>query len=735
VANGRTFTNVDEAARYIISLGIEFAGTATPPGPYPIRLLDGTIKTVPNTEALLALASEISASPETDRRYFAPPKKETPKEPFKRSALAQETIDAYAQAGGEGTWTGPNPDTGMYTFTIDTPEGDKIVGDPVTEQGLLQATFHPAAAYSEDYESVEQAIREREAEGWTINRVDDGTFDVKEDKEDADEPFENVTADDLLAMAEASALDKQELATQEAATGDYPRPIGYTGKWPLGSINPLTNEFEPNEEAMLAMWKEYGMEGMEEDVPGEAKLVEQWGMQWIQQPDGRLTQVQSTGLTSSDADKLLEQLGPDHEKVIIPGTDKFSVQLKPRRSWDEQIEDLWATAVRPDGTIDPSVIDRILALDNLRDQIDAERMTPERAFQLAAPIMQNPQHLSEMMSSLLGGTGQQLPQDAFQNLVTNYGGQTLAPTPPVTPTTPAEIATQNALAAELGVVEQPTIPPTPDTPEEEYEAPSMVSPRNGLAAGLGEQPTAPPTTPTSTPASDATGAINQASAAQSTNALAQIIARLNLTPEQWENMPFSQQVAALGMEIAESQTGDSAAYLKNPRQYRTQAGATLNSIYSQLPEQQQLAQSLIAGGPRTTLPSGQVVGPFDPQAAGTGAGMRTAEQENRLQQLLYQQEESGKRGVVTPTMAGQQIRQLGAMSAYRDPALLQGTPNALQASLGYGGQEGAFGGTRFFPVHQGRSARGVFQEKGAREWNEAQQRRFKARPVRRTAFQ
>ena len=787
MANGRTFPNARSAALYIIGLGMEVSaweGGVTAKGqdgPYTVEFLDGTQTTVSDPKALMALASKISASPKTDPRYFAPPP-----EAIERSDLAQAAFDWHEQKGEGGTWTGPHPDTGMYTFT--NTEG-RVLASDVTERQLVKRTGHPADAFFEQWDNVASAIQTLEADGdTTVEFTDDGFNVISSDGS------ETMDVDDLVATAAGA----RGINGDGAAISNLPRPkapFPPDEDWPPMKENLQTGLMEIDGAAVSRYYSDFGIEGQEgkfagfteseadarvaELGPGHEKSYIPNLDMWMVTPK---EEAPFAGFTSSEADARLRELGPDYEKFYDSATNRFVVDLKPRRSLDEQFDDILAEAFRTGGTIDPGVIDRILALDSIRDQLNAERMTPERAFQLAAPIMQNPQHLSEMMSALLSDTGQELPQDAFGSLVTNYGGQTQEPAP-VSPVTPRP----NGLAAELGVTPlgavgtegdigtQPPAPVTAATQQRNqlasqlrqagFSEPEIASGVAGrqiprelmspteLASGAAGRVQQPVVRPGDVPSEARTlefrygrddvpgieylggrnGAINQESATQSTNVLAQLLNKFGLTSEQWDAMPFEQQIEAVGMDIADIQTGSFADYLRNPEKYRTQAGAALNYLYSQLPEGQQLTQRLIAGGPRTTLPSGQVVGPYDPQAART-TGVRTMEQENRLQQLLYQQEEAGKRGVGAPDVATQQIRQLGTMSAYRDPAVIGATPNALQASLGYGGQEGAFGGTPFFPAHQGRSARGVFQEKGARLWNEAQQRKFKASPVRRTAF-
>ena len=136
------------------------------------------------------------------------------------------------------------------------------------------------------------------------------------------------------------------------------------------------------------------------------------------------------------------------------------------------------------------------------------------------------------------------------------------------------------------------------------------------------------------------------------------------------------------------------------------------------------------------LPSGQLTGADDPELA-YRAGMRSEEQENRLQQLIFQSEESAKRGKGMPPGVKQEIESLSARAAFR-PGRAQfagvGTGATRTPALGFGGQLPAYGGTPFYPITPGQSPQGTFQALGVRGWNKRQQELFKARSPKRTVF-
>ncbi|KKK51016.1 hypothetical protein LCGC14_3119200, partial [marine sediment metagenome] len=88
---------------------------------------------------------------------------------------------------------------------------------------------------------------------------------------------------------------------------------------------------------------------------------------------------------------------------------------------DRDIDDLFLEAIR-NGQKPP--IDRIQELNGLkrmRLQLDEGRITAIDAFQLAAPVAANPQHLRELMDALLSESGQQLAPQQFEGVLQSVG--------------------------------------------------------------------------------------------------------------------------------------------------------------------------------------------------------------------------------------------------------------------------------------------------------------------------
>jgi hypothetical protein len=698
----RTFTNVEEALRYIAGFGIKLDSNTADnlgrtgkgaklqahlPPPYSVIFHDNTIKTLDDGAAVLELASLISETPKSNTKYFAPRAQQGA---FKQSGAAQRAIENYYQRGGEDTWDF-NLNTGLYTLV---PEG-----------------FDAAAFDEEEGDAFEQAGLRQYTEAELLN-----VLFSKEKPTTADE--RTAAADTLIAttpgLAEAIAMAEE---------------IGYTVVIEDdGTITATDSEGDLEYDLDPVGFVEWSK--LQSSMPSllPEHLQDLWFEPWFRElvtefnPDTGEREFKMSLLR--DYEQTYGILAPRGGEVVTP------------RSWEEEIDFILAEALRTGGKIDEETITRILHLDSIRDQISAKRMTPERAFQLAAPIMQNPQHLSEMMSALLGGTGQQLSQDEHRAATEKHGGQTQDPLGAdepegdigTQPTAPVTAATQqrNQLASQLrqaGFSEPEILSGVADRvlqiPDAAWQQP-MTPPEIATgAAGRVLQPEE--YFPPGVAGRDTADRVAPVPAAQGKNTLAQLITSMNFTPEQWVGMDSNQRTAAVGMEIAELQnpTGGLAEYLRNPQQYRAQATETLNALSSPLSEQ--TTQNI---GSSATLPAGVYGSQFS----------RTEEQENHLKELRFRVEESVKRGFEPPSSVARQIRQLNRLSPYNPKDSLRGTSNALQSSLGYGGQEAAFGGTPFFPVHKGLDPRGAFQQIGTQEWNKAQQQRFKARPVQRTMF-
>lgn len=130
--------------------------------------------------------------------------------------------------------------------------------------------------------------------------------------------------------------------------------------------------------------------------------------------------------TREEAERRAQELGPGFTATYHSASNTFRVeeaaQQQQRRSFDELVDDMFSEALRTGGNVP---IDRILYLDNLRDQMNRREVTEIEAFNLAAPVAQNPQHLRELMDALLSENGRAVEPRQFERLVQQNAPQTI----------------------------------------------------------------------------------------------------------------------------------------------------------------------------------------------------------------------------------------------------------------------------------------------------------------------
>ena len=91
----------------------------------------------------------------------------------------------------------------------------------------------------------------------------------------------------------------------------------------------------------------------------------------------------------------------------------WTLERTPEEAGPRSLDELLFQSIQTGQPLTAAQIDGIIYVDKIRDWLDRRTITPEEAFNLAAPLMENPQHLSEMMTALLSETGQDIPFPEF----------------------------------------------------------------------------------------------------------------------------------------------------------------------------------------------------------------------------------------------------------------------------------------------------------------------------------
>ena len=91
----------------------------------------------------------------------------------------------------------------------------------------------------------------------------------------------------------------------------------------------------------------------------------------------------------------------------------WTLERMPEQEGPRTLDELLFQSIQTGQPLTAAQIDGIIYVDKIRDWLDRRTITPEEAFNLAAPLMENPQHLSEMMTALLSETGQDIPFPEF----------------------------------------------------------------------------------------------------------------------------------------------------------------------------------------------------------------------------------------------------------------------------------------------------------------------------------
>ena len=295
----------------------------------------------------------------------------------------------------------------------------------------------------------------------------------------------------------------------------------------------------------------------------QGTVVEIEGRQFIQQPDGSL--------------QLMSE--------------------EPRRTLDEQIEKY----------ILSGEVDQALYLDFIRDQVEQKRFSILDAFNLAAPVAQNPQHLQELMQGLMTQVGQSMEESQFQKYLAQFAPMTQEGPPKSV----LELPTQDS---GLGIGDLPG--PGPGVID-----PSFPGPGPGL--GIGD------------PSGSGLGVIGP------------------FSPSPGLGLPLSEQRSSSKL----SQGGVFRGSADGPAS-PVLSPLTLSSLQFQ-PSGNGLGEELPGGNAGLDPLGGPIPNTlrayFGRSDAKRNRGQRTENEEDELTNLLWQQGEASKRGVGTPSPAQQRI--------------------------------------------------------------------------------
>ena len=153
------------------------------------------------------------------------------------------------------------------------------------------------------------------------------------------------------------------------------------------------------------------------------------------------------GFAKAEAEARAASFGPGYEPIYDGATDRWYVRQIPQSPEATQgavIDSEGRQFIRqPDGslqllpeqrrgTLDEQIedyilngkIDQALYLDFIRDQVEQQRFSILDAFNLAAPVAQNPQHLEELMQGLMTQVGQSIDPSQFQQMLAQNAPKT-----------------------------------------------------------------------------------------------------------------------------------------------------------------------------------------------------------------------------------------------------------------------------------------------------------------------
>ena len=373
----------------------------------------------------------------------------------------------------------------------------------------------------------------------------------------------------------------------------------------------------------------------------------------------------------------------------------WTLERTPEEAGPRSLDELLFQSIQTGQPLTAAQIDGIIYVDKIRDWLDRRTITPEEAFNLAAPLMENPQHLSEMMTALLSETGQDIPFPEF-----NAGMSANAPlTKDSTGPGSDVVAVQqpNTLAATLASQGDPLLSLSGDTGTSNWGENRVVS--------IGSP--------------DPTLSAVQAAMA---------------APE-FASLTEDQQIAAIRIAVAGSRypgVDPIDAYVMGERDGTNPSRAEIIRLAHQ-------SRAASQGRPAPTFPGDRGVNALAP--AGVAAfnaltgraqqGVQVDPESDRYKAMPeaanYAEELKKQQGRPYVTATGE----YGGGTQYvpTSPIGAAGTP-----ALGFGGQLPAYGGTPFYPITPGQSPQGTFQALGVGGWNKRQQELFKERGPQRKVF-
>jgi len=201
-----------------------------------------------------------------------------------------------------------------------------------------------------------------------------------------------------------------------------PKKFGVTGVNPNGE--PTYGKVIDWETYLAALQEERQRQPEVPEVP-VGTVYKTYGEAYEALPDG----YHIVPKTLSDGSTVygFEQDDPETKQgeIVTIGGDQFIRQpngfltpyTKEQRTLDQYIEDLIINATGPEDFA------KAYALDDARDRLNEKKLTPQDAFNLIAPIAQNPTHFAELWDSLAQAT---------QRVATPTYEQMTAPTAPNT---------------------------------------------------------------------------------------------------------------------------------------------------------------------------------------------------------------------------------------------------------------------------------------------------------------
>ena len=402
------------------------------------------------------------------------------------------------------------------------------------------------------------------------------------------------------------------------------------------------------------------------------------------------------GFAKAEAEARAASFGPGYEPVYDGATDRWYVRQIPQSPEAAQgavIDSEGRQFIRqPDGslqllpeqrrgTLDEQIedyilngkIDQALYLDFIRDQVEQQRFSILDAFNLAAPVAQNPQHLEELMQGLMTQVGQSIDPSQFQQMLAQNAPKTeegkFRSVLELPPNEGGGVGGQDRRGGDFPGVDELERTPYGGT------FPGVQSPGPGVPGdtGIGME----------SPRGDSRG-----------------------------GTVLGVQSQGLGVPGASSpgivSPTRSVLPLAQSRSTRGEA-----SVFKSRPSRESLSIRLPGGHAPTASPLELSL-----------SGRRTEAEESELQRLISTQEFAASRGVGTPRPALSRISELSSKGEFvaRPPGVTptQQAQNPLRA----------FAGTPFYQVPQDNP----LLEIGARRYNQGQQELFKRSGPRRVVF-